>query len=162
MAGVAAAARDPATIVSRLGDSPNLLAVALDVTDASQARAAAQAAVARFGRIDILLNNAGFGLLGAVEEATGGAQALEKFFLNRPDLVLLDMVMNGMYGLDVLTKLKELDPGVRVIVATADVQKSTREQAKAGGAAGFVNKPLDAAKLRELIAKVLEGADTWI
>ena len=97
-----------------------------------------------------------------VEEATGGAQALEKFFLNRPDLVLLDMVMNGMYGLDVLTKLKELDPGVRVIVATADVQKSTREQAKAGGAAGFVNKPLDAAKLRELIAKVLEGADTWI
>jgi len=97
-----------------------------------------------------------------VEEATGGAQALEKFFLNPPELVLLDMVMNGMYGLDVLAKLKELDPGVRVIVATADIQKSTREQAKAGGASGFVNKPLEAAKLRDLIAKVLAGADPWI
>jgi NAD(P)-dependent dehydrogenase (short-subunit alcohol dehydrogenase family) len=75
---VAATARDLAAIVSRLGDSPKLLPVALDVTDEAQARAAAQAAVARFGRIDILLNNAGFGLLDAVEEAT--AQEIERIY----------------------------------------------------------------------------------
>jgi two-component system chemotaxis response regulator CheY len=97
-----------------------------------------------------------------VEEATGGAQALEQFFLNRPDLVLLDMVMTGMYGLDVLTKLRELDPSAKVIVATADVQKSTREQVKAAGAVAFVNKPLDAAEVKAVIAKVLQGGDTWI
>ena len=68
--GVVATARNPKAIVERFGDHSNLLAVALDVTIEDQAVAAAKAAVDRFGRIDILLNNAGFGLMGAVEEAT--------------------------------------------------------------------------------------------
>lgn len=68
---VIATARNPQAIADRFGTHPNLLAVALDVTDEGQAAAAAAAAVSRFGRIDILLNNAGFGLMGAVEEASG-------------------------------------------------------------------------------------------
>jgi NAD(P)-dependent dehydrogenase (short-subunit alcohol dehydrogenase family) len=75
---VVATARDPAHVVSRFGDLPNLLPLALDVTDEAQAHAAANAAVARFGRIDILLNNAGFGLLGAVEEAS--AQEIQRVY----------------------------------------------------------------------------------
>lgn len=67
---VVATARNAASITERFGSSPRLLAVPLDVTDERQAAAAAKAAVDRFGRIDILLNNAGFGLMGAVEEAT--------------------------------------------------------------------------------------------
>ena len=67
---VVATARNPAAVTQRLGNHPNLLAVALDVTDEEQAKAAAARAIDRFGQIDVLLNNAGFGLLGAVEEAT--------------------------------------------------------------------------------------------
>ncbi|HWM69840.1 MAG TPA: oxidoreductase [Steroidobacteraceae bacterium] len=66
---VVATARDPKSVTERLGHHPNLLAVALDVTREYQAYEAAKAAVERFGRIDVLVNNAGYGLLGAVEEA---------------------------------------------------------------------------------------------
>lgn len=67
---VVATARNPKQITDRFDEHPNLLAVQLNVTDEAQAKVAVDAAIGRFGSIDVLLNNAGFGLMGAVEEAS--------------------------------------------------------------------------------------------
>jgi NAD(P)-dependent dehydrogenase (short-subunit alcohol dehydrogenase family) len=68
---VVATARDPQTVIAALGEHPNLLALRLDVKLEAQAITVARQALERFGRIDVLVNNAGYGLLGAVEEANG-------------------------------------------------------------------------------------------
>ncbi|HET6977150.1 MAG TPA: response regulator [Pyrinomonadaceae bacterium] len=76
-----------------------------------------------------------------IVEADDGMVALEMYFLEKPDLVMLDLVMKGMYGLDVLAKLREMDQQSRVIVASADIQSSTRRMVDEAGALGFINKP---------------------
>jgi len=67
---VVATTRDPSELIRRYAGEARLLALPLDVTDERQAHEAAAEAVQRFGRIDVLVNNAGYGLLSAVEEAS--------------------------------------------------------------------------------------------
>ena len=98
-----------------------------------------------------MLESAGY----LVVEAEDGLAALERHFLEKPDLVLLDLVMKGMNGLDVLKKLIEMDTHAKVIVVSADVQDSSRALALAGGAAGFLTKPVDRAALLSAIAATL-------
>ena len=100
-----------------------------------------------------ILESAGY----LVAEAEDGLVALERYFLEKPDLVLLDLVMKGLNGLDVLKKLTEMDTHATVIVVSADVQHSSRELALAGGAAGFLTKPVDRAALLSAVAAAVES-----
>ena len=96
-----------------------------------------------------------------VVEAEDGLSALERFAVDKPDIVLLDLVMKGMYGLDVLEKLREMDPVARVIVVTADVQTSSRDLVQAAGASGFINKPAPPGQVVQMIEQVLKGSAPW-
>ena len=101
-----------------------------------------------------MLESAGY----EVAEAEDGIGALERYFLEKPDVVLLDLVMKGMYGLDVLAKLRELDADVRVVVVSADIQTSSQELAEAAGARAFVNKPFEKAEILKALESALTGA----
>jgi two-component system chemotaxis response regulator CheY len=91
-----------------------------------------------------------------VIEADDGIAALERYFVEKPDVVLLDLVMKGMYGLEVLAQLRQMDPDARVIVVSADVQTSSHEMAEQGGAAGFLIKPLDEHEALSMVRRTLE------
>jgi two-component system, chemotaxis family, chemotaxis protein CheY len=93
-----------------------------------------------------------------VAEAEDGLTALERYFLEKPDVVLLDLVMRGMYGLDVLEKLRQLDPLAKVVVVTADVQTSSQLLVDQAGAKAFITKPFDREEILGTLNAVLGGA----
>jgi two-component system chemotaxis response regulator CheY len=92
-----------------------------------------------------------------VVEAEDGIVALERYFLERPDVVLLDITMRGMTGIEVLKKLLEMDPQARVVIATADIQSSTRALTREAGARGFITKPLAADQVVNAVNEALRG-----
>jgi two-component system chemotaxis response regulator CheY len=104
-----------------------------------------------------VLETAGY----SVVEAEDGLSALERFAVEKPDVILLDLVMKGMYGLDVLAKLREMDPTVRVIVVSADIQTSSRDMVRAAGAAAFLNKPVPPGEVVKTVEDVMSGAARW-
>ena len=104
-----------------------------------------------------ILEGAGY----EVVEAEDGISAIERYFVEKPDVVMLDLVMKGMYGLDVLSKLRELDPNARVVVVSADVQTSSRDMVQAAGATGFLNKPAMPEDLLAMVERAAGGGSSW-
>lgn len=102
-----------------------------------------------------ILESAGYNVV----EAEDGMTALEVYFLEKPGVVLLDLVMKGMYGLDVLGKLREMDPKALVVVASADIQSSTRKMAEEAGAVTCIYKPFVSEQVIAAVeAALAEGA----
>lgn len=86
-------------------------------------------------------------------QVSNGQQALEITKKNRPDIVLLDMKIPGMDGLEILRELKQLDSQVRVILMTAYGEFDLIREALDLGAIAHFAKPFD---IDELIAKAAE------
>lgn len=101
-----------------------------------------------------ILEGAGYEVI----EAEDGMSALEQYFVRKPAVVVLDLVMKGMYGLDVLTKIREIDGNAKVVVLSADIQTSSKDLVETGGAFAFINKPVQAAELLSAIENAIGAA----
>ena len=105
----------------------------------------------RFG-LRRLLEGEGYRVL----EAETGAQALPIVTENAPELILLDLRLPDVNGLELLTRIKEIDDDVPVIILTAHGTIETAILALKSGAENFFTKPFDAESILILIAKTLE------
>jgi DNA-binding NtrC family response regulator len=90
-----------------------------------------------------------------VDTAFDAEDALKKFDRGKYDLILLDMKMPGMSGLDLLTKIKDIDPACIVILITAFASVSTAIQALKQGAYDYITKPVDPDELNHLVKNAL-------
>lgn len=90
-------------------------------------------------------------------EAEDGAQAIEKYRAERPDVVLMDVRMPGMGGLEALRALRATWPGARVLMLTTSELDEDIQQAIEAGACGYLEKSVTREELVRAIRQVHAG-----
>lgn len=88
-------------------------------------------------------------------QAANGIQALDILQKHNPDLVLLDMKIPGMDGVEILKRMKVIDPEIRVIIMTAYGELDMIQEAKNLGALTHFAKPFDIDDIRAAVRKHL-------
>lgn len=88
-------------------------------------------------------------------QAKNGQEGIDKYKENDPDLVLLDLRLPDIDGLDVFEKLKDYDSGIKTIIVSIVREDETIEEAKDLGAKEYVEKPIDEEELMNTIEEVL-------
>ncbi len=91
-----------------------------------------------------------------IETATNGGDAYLAFLRTRPDLVLLDMNMPGMDGLQLLKQIRALDARVPVIMVTANANTQAAAEAQTAGVFAYIPKPFDFRHLDLLVGLALD------
>ncbi len=91
--------------------------------------------------------------------AGNGAEALKIIQEQKPDLVLLDINMEEMSGLDVLRRLRENKNDVKVLMVTGAEEENMINEANSWGIRGFVHKPLILEELERIVMKELLSAN---
>jgi DNA-binding NarL/FixJ family response regulator len=92
-----------------------------------------------------------------VREATSGKEALLAFRRQRPDVVILDLNLPDIGGLEIIGRLKTADPEARILVLSMHDDRIHVTRALQAGAAGYVSKTIPPAELLEAIRRVAGG-----
>ena len=95
-----------------------------------------------------------------VDVASDGEEALQKVVLHPPTIVLSDMVMPRMSGIELLKSVKQHDPSVTVVILTAQGSIETAIEAIKDGAYDYLRKPVDPQRLRIVIDQILDRGRT--
>lgn len=88
--------------------------------------------------LKLILTEGGHEIAGEAESGTAG---VERFIHLKPDLVIMDMIMPGMSGLQTIRAITAIDPDARIIVVSADGQEEHVEHAVREGASAYIIKP---------------------
>ena len=88
-------------------------------------------------------------------EAQDGAEAVQKYSEEKPDMVIMDITMPNMDGLQALKKIKEADAGAKVVMCTAMGQESMVVDAIKSGARDFIVKPFKPDRILATAEKIL-------
>ena len=93
-----------------------------------------------------------------VDTASGGGEALDKVDQFNPDLILLDITMDDMTGIEVLKKLREQGNDVSVIMVTGIEDAQTVNEANSWGIKGYIHKPLVLEELEKIVLSELKSS----
>ena len=92
-----------------------------------------------------------------IVEASNGTQGLQIVFTRNPDCVILDLIMPEIDGIKLLKAIRDKDSKIPVLVVTADIQESVRQQCMDMGATAFLSKPVKEEELRSTVRKIIQG-----
>jgi len=104
--------------------------------------------------VDILgryLGEEGYGVLSALTSDEG----LKLAILSRPELVLLDIALPGTDGIELLKRIRSINPTSRVIMVTGNMDPALARKCLELGALAYIDKPFDLVYLKRVIAKAL-------
>lgn len=92
-----------------------------------------------------------------IVEASNGEEAIAVYRRENPDLVLLDVSMPKMDGIETLKALKAIDPNCAVIMLTSIVNRETIEQAVEGGALNYIRKDMPKDEITKALRETIES-----
>lgn len=88
-------------------------------------------------------------------EAENGAKAIEQYKALKPDLVIMDIIMPEMGGIDAVRELMKVNPGAKILMCSSMGQQSLVVEAIQAGAKDFIVKPFQPSNVLEAVKKVL-------
>lgn len=89
-------------------------------------------------------------------QATNGVEGINSIQSNNVDLMILDLLMPEMDGIEVIQKLKELKIDIPVIILTADIQDEVKNECYNYGVKAFLNKPVKEKEIQDAVIKQLK------